>query len=182
MTNSYLDLVKQTFNFPQEGIEVEIRNSSGDIDNIQALKDSNGDVDFAFIQDGVAKSEGAGTLQSLGSLYYEPVWIMCRCNNRVSHLSHLKGKRIAISAQDVFSKEEGAFTGEVSAKMLFDAGATEVHFLVASPPVKYPDFYGIDTPKQSDLMASHTSVPDMQKFLGATWLFVVVAGEKGEKG
>lgn len=83
----------------QEGIEVEIRNSTGDIDNIQALKDPNSDVDFAFIQDGVAKSEGAGTLQSLGSLYYEPVWIMCRCNNRVSHLSHLKGKRIAIGAE-----------------------------------------------------------------------------------
>jgi TRAP transporter TAXI family solute receptor len=83
----------------QEGIQLEIRNSTGDIENIQALKDPKSDVDFAFIQDGVAKSEGAGTLQSLGSLYYEPVWIMCRCNNRVSHLSHLKGKRIAIGAE-----------------------------------------------------------------------------------
>lgn len=82
----------------QEGIQVEIKNSTGDIENIQALKDPNGDVDFAFIQDGVARSEGAGTLQSLGSLYYEPAWIICRCDNEIRHLNQLKGKRIAIGA------------------------------------------------------------------------------------
>ena len=34
-------------------------------------------------------------------------------------------------------------------KMLFETGAKEVHFLVSSPPVKFPDFYGIDLPRQS---------------------------------
>ena len=47
-------------------------------------------------------------------------------------------------------------------KMVFEAGAKEVHFLVASPPVKFPDFYGIDTPKQSDLIASTKSVEEMR--------------------
>ncbi len=54
--------------------------------------------------------------------------------------------------------------------MLFDAGAKEVHFLVASPPVKFPDFYGIDTPKQTDLIAATKSVPEIQAYLGATSL------------
>ena len=55
-------------------------------------------------------------------------------------------------------------------KMLFEAGAKEVHFLVASPPVKYPDFYGIDTPKQESLIGAMKSVEETQKYLGATSL------------
>ena len=54
--------------------------------------------------------------------------------------------------------------------MLFEAGAKEVHFLVASPPVKYPDFYGIDTPKQESLIGAMKSVEETQKYLGATSL------------
>ena len=84
----------------KEGIQVEIKNTNGDIDNIRDLKDPNSKVDFAFIQDGIARSEGAGTLQSLGSLYYEPAWVICRCNEDIGHLSKLKGKRIAIGATD----------------------------------------------------------------------------------
>lgn len=55
-------------------------------------------------------------------------------------------------------------------KMIFEAGAKEVHFLVASPPVKYPDFYGIDTPKQTDLIAATKSTEEIRKYLGATSL------------
>jgi len=54
--------------------------------------------------------------------------------------------------------------------MLFEAGAKEVHCLVASPPVRFPDFYGIDTPKQSDLIAATKSVEEIQTYLGATSL------------
>ena len=54
--------------------------------------------------------------------------------------------------------------------MLFEAGAKEVHFLVASPPVKYPDFYGIDTPQQKNLIAATKSVAEMREYLGATSL------------
>jgi amidophosphoribosyltransferase len=55
-------------------------------------------------------------------------------------------------------------------KMLFDAGAKEVHFLVGSAPVKFPDFYGIDTPRQEDLISSQKTIEETRKFLGATSL------------
>ncbi|HSX47917.1 MAG TPA: amidophosphoribosyltransferase, partial [Candidatus Nanoarchaeia archaeon] len=42
--------------------------------------------------------------------------------------------------------------------MLHGAGARSVSVLISSPPVKYPDFYGIDTPKQVDLIAANLSV------------------------
>jgi len=80
----------------KEGIILEIHQSKGDVENLQLLKDENSGVDMAFIQDGIANKEGAGTLLSLGSLYYDPVWIFCRCKNQVSHLSELKGMKIAV--------------------------------------------------------------------------------------
>lgn len=80
----------------KEGITLEVRKTSGDTENLRLLKDPDSGVDIAFIQDGVAHSEGAGSLVSLGSLYYQPVWIFCRCKASTTHLSALKGKRIAI--------------------------------------------------------------------------------------
>jgi uncharacterized protein len=80
----------------KEGITLEVRKTAGDNDNLRLLKDPDSGVDIAFIQDGVAHSEGAGSLLSLGSLYYQPVWIFCRCKAETTHLSALKGKRIAI--------------------------------------------------------------------------------------
>lgn len=46
-------------------------------------------------------------------------------------------------------------------------GARKVHLLVSSPPVRYPDFYGIDTPDQSNLLAAGRSIDEMQDFIGA---------------
>lgn len=55
-------------------------------------------------------------------------------------------------------------------RMLFEAGAKEVHFLASSPPVKYPDFYGIDLPRQKDLLAFSRTVEEMNTYLGSTSL------------
>ena len=41
---------------------------------------------------------------------------------------------------------------------------------MSSPPVRYPDFYGIDIPRQDDLIASRKSVEEIRDFLGATSL------------
>ena len=78
----------------------------------------------------------------------------------------VRGKRVVVFDDSIVR----GTTSRQIVKMLFEAGASEVHFLVASPPVKYPDFYGIDTPKQSELIASSKSVPEMQEYLGATSL------------
>jgi len=51
--------------------------------------------------------------------------------------------------------------------LLKSYGATEVHVRIASPLVKYPDFYGIDTPKDNDLIASEYSVEEIRKIIKA---------------
>ncbi|HUC20033.1 MAG TPA: hypothetical protein VMR98_00890, partial [Candidatus Polarisedimenticolaceae bacterium] len=55
-------------------------------------------------------------------------------------------------------------------KMLYGAGAKTVSLLISSPPVKYPDFYGIDTPRQSDLIAAQKSIPEIQADIGCDYL------------
>lgn len=52
-------------------------------------------------------------------------------------------------------------------KMVREAGAREVHMRISSPPTAWPCFYGIDTPTRKELIASHKSVKEIQKFIEA---------------
>ncbi|HLN17502.1 MAG TPA: amidophosphoribosyltransferase [Acidimicrobiales bacterium] len=52
-------------------------------------------------------------------------------------------------------------------EMLRDAGATEVHLRISSPPFAWPCFYGIDTPRRAELLAAQKEVAEIEKFLGA---------------
>ncbi|MGJ7919318.1 amidophosphoribosyltransferase [Neobacillus sp. LXY-4] len=61
--------------------------------------------------------------------------------------------------------------------MLKDAGATEVHVVISSPPIKNPCFYGIDTSTKEELIASSNSVEEIRKLIGADSLtFISVEG------
>lgn len=55
--------------------------------------------------------------------------------------------------------------------MLKGAGAKKIYFLISSPPVKYPDFYGINTPKQEELIAAVKSVKEIEKDIGVDALY-----------
>jgi amidophosphoribosyltransferase len=62
-------------------------------------------------------------------------------------------------------------------KMMRDAGATEVHFRLACPPITHSDFYGIDTPERSKLLAANHTIEEMRDFIGADSLaFLSVDG------
>ena len=52
-------------------------------------------------------------------------------------------------------------------KMLYDSGAKEVHMRIASPEIKYPDFYGVDMPTKKELLAANKSVDEICKFINA---------------
>jgi amidophosphoribosyltransferase len=55
-------------------------------------------------------------------------------------------------------------------EMAREAGARKVFFCSASPPVKYPNVYGIDMPAVSELIAHGKTVEEVQKAIGADWL------------
>jgi len=52
-------------------------------------------------------------------------------------------------------------------KMLYDAGAKEVHMRIACPEIKYPDFYGVDMPTKKELLAANKSVEEICEFINA---------------
>tara|TARA_Y100000590_G_scaffold117778_1_gene134757 strand:+ start:7427 stop:8860 length:1434 start_codon:yes stop_codon:yes gene_type:complete len=62
-------------------------------------------------------------------------------------------------------------------KMLHEAGAKEVHLRIASPPIKYPDYYGVDTPSKNELLAAKNSLEEMRKIVNAKTLkFLSIGG------
>ena len=52
-------------------------------------------------------------------------------------------------------------------KMLYYAGAKEVHVRIACPEIKFPDFYGVDTPTKQELLAANKSNDEICKYIGA---------------
>jgi len=52
-------------------------------------------------------------------------------------------------------------------KMLYDAGAKEVHMKIACPEIRYPDFYGVDTPTKKELLAANKTNDEICEYIGA---------------
>jgi len=78
----------------------------------------------------------------------------------------LRGKRI-VTVDDSIVR---ATTSRKINKMFRNAGAKEVHVRISSPPITHPCFFGIDTPKKSELIASSHNIKEIQKFINATSL------------
>ena len=73
----------------------------------------------------------------------------------------LKGKRVVVVDDSIVRGS----TMKKLVVMLRKAGAKEVHLRIASPPVKFPCFYGIDMPSRSELIASSMSVENIRQYL-----------------
>ncbi|MBS0471072.1 MAG: amidophosphoribosyltransferase [Proteobacteria bacterium] len=75
----------------------------------------------------------------------------------------LAGKRVVLIDDSIVR----GTTSKKIVQMVRDAGATEVHFRVASPPTAHSCFYGVDTPNTADLPAHRMDVEEMRKLIGA---------------
>jgi amidophosphoribosyltransferase len=76
------------------------------------------------------------------------------------------GKRVVIVDDSIV---RGNTTRQI-VSMLFDAGATEVHVRISSPPVIGPCFYGIDLADEDELIAASRTVDEVRESIGATSL------------
>ena len=62
-------------------------------------------------------------------------------------------------------------------KMLYDSGVKEVHVRIACPEIKFPDFYGVDTPTKKELLAANKNIKEMCKYINAKSLkFLSIGG------
>ena len=73
----------------------------------------------------------------------------------------LEGKRVILVDDSIVR----GTTSQKIVKMIRDAGATEVHMRIASPPTMHSCFYGVDTPEESQLIAARRSVEDIAEFI-----------------
>ena len=87
--------------------------------------------------------------------------------------THIQGKRVILV-------DDSIVRGTTSTKiveMVRQAGATEVHMRISSPPTTHSCFYGIATPERDKLLASRMDVEEMAKFIGADSLaFISIDG------
>jgi amidophosphoribosyltransferase len=74
----------------------------------------------------------------------------------------LRGKRVVLVEDSIVR----GTTSKRIVQIVREAGAAEVHFRIACPPIMFPDFYGIDMPTRDQLIAATMSVDEIAKVLG----------------
>ncbi|MGE6489113.1 amidophosphoribosyltransferase [Paenisporosarcina sp. NPDC076898] len=88
--------------------------------------------------------------------------------------------RQVVNGKRVVMVDDSIVRGTTSRRivtMLKEAGATEVHVVISSPPIKNPCFYGIDTSSSEELIASNNSIEEIRELIGADSLtFLSVEG------
>ena len=90
-----------------------------------------------------------------------------------ANYSVIKDKRIILVDDSLV---RGTTSSKI-VKMLYDAGAKEVHLRIASPEIKYPDFYGVDMPTKKELLAANKSVDEIREIVTAKTLkFLSIKG------
>ena len=80
-----------------------------------------------------------------------------------ANLSVIKDKKIILIDDSLVR----GTTSHKIVKMLYNAGAKEIHVRIASPEIKYPDFYGVDMPTKKELLASNKSIKEICDFINA---------------
>jgi len=112
----------------------------------------------------------------VGRTFIEPTQYIRQLGVRLKHSAN----RAVVAGKRIVLVDDSIVRGTTSTKivqMMRDAGATEVHFRIASPPITHPDYYGIDTPERDKLLAATHDLEGMRRFIGADSLaFLSVDG------
>ncbi|MDH3880921.1 MAG: ABC transporter substrate-binding protein, partial [Desulfobacteraceae bacterium] len=90
---------KYSERFAKENIALEVKITAGSAENLKLLEADSGGVDVAFVQSGMGTLAKTEKLVSLGSLYFEPLWIFHQKDLTLNRLSDLKGLRVAVGGQ-----------------------------------------------------------------------------------
>ena len=112
----------------------------------------------------------------VGRTFIEPTQQIRNQGVRMKHSANktiIQGKRVTLI-------DDSLVRGTTSVKivqMIREAGAQEVHFRLAAPPIRYSDYYGIDTPVREKLLAAKYNLEEMRQYIGAdTLAFLSVDG------
>ena len=148
------------------GIELAKENNS-DADIVVPVPDSGNAAALGFAQHLNIKFE-LGLIRNhyVGRTFIEPsqkirsLGVKLKLN---ANQSTIKGKRIILVDDSLVR----GTTSHKIIKMLYDAGAKEVHVKIACPEIRFPDFYGVDTPTKKELLAANKSNDEICDYIGA---------------
>ena len=129
-----------------------------DADVVVPIPDSGVSAAIGFSQTSNIPFE-LGIIRShyVGRTFIEPSQTIRQFGVKLKHSvnrSCIENKRVILIDDSIVR----GTTANKIVKMVYDAGAKEVHLGVSCPPIKHPDFYGIDTPNYNELIASHTNL------------------------
>ena len=112
----------------------------------------------------------------VGRTFIEPTQTIRSLGVKLKH----NANRAVVSGKRVVLIDDSIVRGTTSVKivrMMYEAGAREVHMRISSPPIRFPDFYGIDTPEEKSLLAATHTLEEMRQFIGVTSLsFISIEG------
>ncbi|MEO0881469.1 MAG: amidophosphoribosyltransferase [Pseudomonadota bacterium] len=148
-----------------------------DADVVVAVPDGGIPAAIGFSEtSGIPFHQGIIRSHYIGRTFIQPTQIGRQSSVSKKHAPNravLAGKRVVLIDDSIVR----GTTSKKIVKMVRDAGAKEVHFRSASPPIRHPDFYGIDMPSEDELFAARHTIEQMTEELGADSLrFLSVDG------
>jgi amidophosphoribosyltransferase len=112
----------------------------------------------------------------VGRTFIQPKQSVRELGVRLKH----NANRAVVKDRRIILLDDSIVRGTTSVKivqMMREAGAREVHFRISSPPITYPDYYGIDTPRREKLLAATHTLEEMRNYIGCDSLaFLSVDG------
>ncbi len=142
------------------------REAPADVDWVMSVPDSGTPAAIGFSRQlGIPYTEGLIKNRYVGRTFIQPTQSMRERGIRMklNPLDDvLQGKRVVIVDDSIVR----GTTSQKIVKALRQAGATQVHMRISSPPVTHPCFYGIDTDTQDQLIAANHSVEEIAEKIG----------------
>ena len=160
----------------QIGVELA-REAPVDADLVCPVPDSGTPAAIGFSHEsGIPYGMGIIRNQYMGRTFIEPTEQIRNMGVRLK----LNVNRALIKGKRVILVDDSVVRGTTSRKikeMILDAGASEVHFRIASPPTAWPCFYGVDTPQREKLLAATMTEEEMRMHLNVNSLkFISIDG------
>ncbi len=153
------------------------REAPADADVIVPVPDSGVPAAIGYAQEaGIPYELGIIRNHYVGRTFIEPTQQIRQLGVRLKHSAN----RAVVAGRRIVLVDDSIVRGTTSSKivrMMREAGAREVHFRIASPPITHPDYYGIDTPERDKLLAATRDLEGMRQFIGADSLaFLSIEG------
>ena len=164
--------------FARNGIDLELRPSAGSVENLRLLDDPKSGVAVALVQGGLASGKQVQSLQTMGGMFLEPLWVFTRLDPPPGLLSEFAGHRLAVGPPDSGTRAQALkllalsgvsesnatllpmgtaeakaalATGGIDAAFLVGAAAAKgVRELAATPGVRLMDIVQSDGYAQTD--------------------------------